>query len=119
MFTLFTNKVDSKEANLRAEIQRRAEVNTVARTMAVKIAKEKIADKAIAESKTALNKETMLKTLDTILDSVSGYDNIKISTLAELYNAIESGDAKDLIKFLKAKEKTVKKAKKKKSSWEK
>ena len=117
MFTLFTKTNDS-EANLKAEINRRAEVNTVARRMAVKIAKETLAEKAVVASKTALNKETMLKTLDTILDSVSGYDNIKISTLAELYNAIESGDARNLIKFLKTKENTVKKSKKKKSTWE-
>lgn len=115
MFKIFKSNTTVVTEN---EIRRRAEVNTEARRMAINISKEQVAEKAVKASKTALNKETMLQTLDSILDAVSSFDNIKISTLCELRNAIENGDGKDMIKFLKAKEKIVVKKRKKKSTWE-
>jgi translation initiation factor IF-3 len=101
------------EDNIRKEIMDRASYNTEQRKKALDLAKKPVNAQKIASSK-LVNSQDMLKTLDNVLDAVHKYDNVKISTLCELYNAIESGDTKNLIEFLKKKDK-IKLPKKKKT----
>ncbi len=118
MLGLFTSSKATKatltdEGKIRMEIQRRQEINTEARKMAVRLG---MAQKQAPVS--VQSKADMLRTLDGVLDGVSKFDNIKISTLCELYNAIETGDTKNLINFLKKKEKVAVKKTTKKKTWE-
>jgi hypothetical protein len=105
------------EDEVRRDIQRRAEINAVARKEALKLAQDKAAKNVVATSK-LISKDDMLKTLDNVLNAVGGYENSKITALTELYLAIESGDTKDLIQFLKKKDASVVKKSKSKKVWE-
>lgn len=100
MIQLFNNKKNSleiQEEDLRKEIMQRAKVN--------------------AEVRKGSNSDILQK-IDQILDKVSGYENSKITAITELYLALESGDTKELIQYLKKPEVTVvKKSKKKVSTW--
>ena len=61
MITLFKSKVKRQsETEIRSEIQRRAEINTEARRMAVVLNKQAQAEKAVATKKIALNQDNML-----------------------------------------------------------
>jgi hypothetical protein len=105
------------EDEVRRDIQRRADINAVARKEALKLAQDKAAKNVVATSK-IVSKEDMLKTLDNVLNAVGGYENSKITALTELYLAIESGDTKELIQFLKKKDAPVVKKSKSKKVWE-
>jgi SPX domain protein involved in polyphosphate accumulation len=100
MIQLFNNKKNSleiQEEDLRKEIEQRAKIN--------------------AEIRKGSNSDILQK-IDQILDKVSGFENSKITAITELYLALESGDTKDLIAFLKKPETVVvKKLKKKVSTW--
>ena len=59
-----------------------------------------------------------ITTIDQVLDKVGNYENVKITALTELLLALESGDTKNLIEFLKAKEPVATSKKKvKKEVW--
>lgn len=112
----------SDVTDVMAEIKRRAEVNSEARKMAevmtsgMKVTKPavngNVAVKGINQYSEAITR------IDSILDKVSAYDNSKIGVLAELMLALETGDDKNLIAFLKKPDKKIR-VKKKKSTWQK
>lgn len=106
-------RISVTEDQVRQEIILRAQINSTARKEAVKIAKEKT-----VQSKKVVSKDDMLKTLDNVLNAVAAYENSKITALTELYLAIESGDTKNLIQFLKKKDAPIAKKKKLKKVWE-
>lgn len=110
--------ISAIEDEVRRDIMRRAEINATARKAALKLAQEKAAkkDAPVATGKT-VSKDDMLKTLDDVLNAVSAYENTKITALTELYLAIESGNTKNLITYLKKKDVAPKK-KKVKKVWE-
>jgi len=101
------------EIEVKSEILRRAEINQVARNMAFQL---RLNENRRQLVKPQQYKTEMISLLDSILDNVQKFDNIKISTICELYNAIENNDTKNLITFLKKKEKIP--TKKKKETWE-
>jgi len=105
MMQLFKNKGKEaqKQADLTAEIKRRADVNAEARKLAVQLGSQSKQDTASA-----------IKKIDEILDKVSGFENSKITTLCELIIALETGDTKNLIQFLKKSDKIVRIKSKKK-----
>jgi len=105
MIQLFKNKGKEaqKQSELATEIKRRAEVNVEARRMAVQLGSQSKQD-----TKSAIQK------IDEILDKVSGFENSKITTLCELMIALETGDTKNLIQFLKKGDKVVRVKSKKK-----
>lgn len=109
MIQLFKSKVketvDPKEYQVRMDVKRRAEINSEARKMASKL---------VSETK-VVSIGNAIKMIDTVLDKVSAYENVKITAITELYLALESGDTKNLIKFLKAKEPLAKVKKSSKS----
>ena len=86
------NALEIREEDLRNEMLVRAKVNS--------------------EVRNGVNNE-ILKKIDEILDKVSGYENSKITAITELYLALESGDSKSLINFLKKPDVSVKKKEKK------
>lgn len=91
MINFFKNKEKSAtliaEDTLRTKIVERAEANSNARKTAKMIVSKGGGD--------------VLTKIDRILDKVAGYENTKITAITELYLALESGDDKNLIKFLK------------------
>lgn len=101
MITLFKfgKKNDSviTEDAVRDQILRRAIIN-----------QEKRKQKITVETSINNNHTDTLKKIEEILDKVSGYENSKITAVTELLLALESGDDKNLIKFLKTKDKVVK-----------
>lgn len=103
-----------KEGELRKELVRRSELRSEATKMAQEIvlAKDKIAAKA-----KVVSKADALQMIDQVLDKVGAYENSKITALTELYLALESGDTKNLIQFLKAKEPVAKVKKNKTETW--
>lgn len=109
MINLFKNKAKSpsqiEEETLRMRMVKRAEANSNARKSA----------------KMTLTKGggDVLSKIDAILDKVGGFENSKITAITELYLALESGDDKNLIKFLKQGDKIQKKTtvKKKSKTW--
>lgn len=102
------------------EIKRRAEVNAEARKMAEAMTSGMKVTKPAVVGKTPVKginqyAEAIVR-IDSILDKVAAYDNSKIGVLAELMLALETGDDKNLITFLKKPDKKIR-VKKKKSSW--
>lgn len=98
------NNVIFTEDSVRDDIMRRAMINQVAKSAALK-------PKPVVKTAPipSINPHAAAITkLNEILDKVSGYENSKITAVTELLLALESGDDKNLIKFLKTKDKTVK-----------
>jgi hypothetical protein len=96
------------EFDVQMEIMNRARVNAQNR----KILAEKQKKTKVVSIGNAMT------VLDQVLDKVGSYENSKITALTELYLALESGDTKNLIEFLKKGEVVkVKATKTKKSSW--
>ena len=120
MIQLFKSKASQvtrpSEDQIRASIQMRAKINQEARRLAIQMGKEQVV-KPTPKSTKIVSAGDMLQTLDAVLDAVSAYENTKITAITELYLAIESGDTKNLITFLKKKDKAIKK-KKTKKIWE-
>lgn len=91
MINIFKNKTKSAsqiaEDTLRTKMVERAEANSNARKTAKMIVTKGGGD--------------VLSKIDRILDKVVGYENSKITAITELYLALESGDDKNLIQFLK------------------
>lgn len=117
MMNLFKSK--QKEASQRTaeeevmlDIQRRAMINSEARRMA-----EDMLRKSKAKTK-VVSIGDAIKVLDQVLDKVVGYENSKITAVTECLLALESGDTKNLIEYLKKSEVVKVKTKKKKSNWE-
>jgi hypothetical protein len=118
MFNLFTSKGESsltvKEEQLREDIHRRAMI----KNEATKLAKNIVATEQKKAAKVkVVSKADALQMIDQVLDKVGAYENAKITALTELYLALESGDTKNLIQFLKAKEPVAKVSKKSVSTW--
>lgn len=115
-----SNKKTDETDNVMLEIKRRAEVNAEARKMAEAMTSGMKVTKPAVVGKTPVKginqyAEAIVR-IDSILDKVAAYDNSKIGVLAELMLALETGDDKNLITFLKKPDKKIR-VKKKKSSW--
>lgn len=117
MFKIFKNTESTltiREEQVREEILRRAQI----RTEAERIVKNgELASQKKASKVKVVSKADALQMIDQVLDKVGGYENSKITAITELYLALESGDTKNLIQFLKAKEPVAKIAKKKNEPW--
>lgn len=100
------NNVIFTENSVREDIMRRAMVNQMAKNTALK-SKQVVKESTVKITTPNPHTATITK-LNEILDKVSGYENSKITAVTELLLALETGDDKNLIKFLKTKDKTVK-----------
>lgn len=97
------------EDNIKDEIMRRAVVNSEGRKMAEFLKKNPITESKKTEKQSIGNPHgATIKKIDEILNKVSGYENSKITALCELMLALETGNEKSLITFLKKKDKVVK-----------
>lgn len=100
------------EKDVQNEIVHRAMVNAEARKIAAglntKQPTKSVSDKKTPKKTTPVTNTSAIQFIDEILDKVSGYENSKITALAELALALETGDSKNLISFLKKKDKIVK-----------
>lgn len=109
------------ENDVREEILRRSIVNGIARKEALNAKNTPVVKQEPKATKTApatVNPHAAtIQKLDEILNKVSGFENSKIATIAELANALETGEFQNLIKLLKTKDKVVVK-KRKKATWE-
>lgn len=90
-----------EEETIRINILKRAEANTDARRSAKMVVTKGGGD--------------VLSKIDQILDKVAGFENSKITAITELFLALESGDDKNLISFLKKGDSVAKKVVKKKT----
>jgi hypothetical protein len=109
-----TNDILLTENTVREDILRRSIVNAEARKMAKQMGSKsapkvtKPKEKATVAPASINPHAATIEHINQILDKVSGYENSKITTLCELMLALESGDTKNLITFLKKKDKVVK-----------
>lgn len=103
-----TKNVIFTENSVRDEIMRRAMVNQTAKNEVIKLKSKATEAPKPAPMTTANSYATAITKLNGILDKVAGYENSKITAVTELLLALESGDDKNLIKFLKTKDKVVK-----------
>jgi hypothetical protein len=106
---------------VRDEIFRRSVVNSIARKEALNAKNAPVVKVEPKQTKTSTAPNphaATIQKLDEILTKVSGFDNTKIATIAELANALETGSFTNLIKLLKTKDKVVAKKKATKKTWE-